>query len=98
MHSYLFPLTLVLINAAYHMRASFQEQYIFIHDAILEACLCGETAIPMSEFAVAYKELLRVDSQSNSSPLREEFQVRSVLDASIMAVSLSIIQFRDAAL
>lgn len=52
-----------------------QEQYVFIHDAILEACLCGETAIPMNEFAVAYKELLRVDSQSNSSPLREEFQV-----------------------
>uniref|UniRef100_H2TUD0 protein-tyrosine-phosphatase n=1 Tax=Takifugu rubripes TaxID=31033 RepID=H2TUD0_TAKRU len=51
-----------------------EEQYVFIHDAILEACLCGETAIPMSEFAVAYKELLRVDSQSNSSPLREEFQ------------------------
>lgn len=56
---------------------SFQEQYIFIHDAILEACLCGETAIPMNEFEVAYKELLRVDSQSNSSQLREEFQVRT---------------------
>lgn len=56
--------------------SSFQEQYIFIHDAILEACLCGETAILMNEFAVAYKEMLRVDSQSNSSQLREEFQVR----------------------
>lgn len=55
--------------------ACFQEQYIFIHDAILEACLCGETAILMNEFAVTYKELLRVDSQSNSSQLREEFQV-----------------------
>lgn len=55
---------------------SFQEQYIFIHDAILEACLCGETAILVNEFAVTYKEMLRVDSQSNSSPLREEFQVR----------------------
>ncbi|TWW79416.1 Receptor-type tyrosine-protein phosphatase U [Takifugu flavidus] len=66
-----------------------EEQYVFIHDAILEACLCGETAIPMSEFAVAYKELLRVDSQSNSSPLREEFQVRSLLDAVIVAVNLA---------
>lgn len=54
---------------------SLQEQYIFIHDAILEACLCGETAIPVNEFALAYKEMLRVDSQSNSSQLREEFQV-----------------------
>lgn len=89
----LFPLPLALVHAA-----SFQEQYVFIHDAILEACLCGETAIPMSEFAVAYKELLRVDSQSNSSPLREEFQVRALLDAVIVAVNLSVIRSRHAAL
>uniref|UniRef100_A0A672MDQ9 protein-tyrosine-phosphatase n=1 Tax=Sinocyclocheilus grahami TaxID=75366 RepID=A0A672MDQ9_SINGR len=55
-----------------------EEQYIFIHDAILEACLCGETAIPVNEFALAYKEMLRVDSQSNSSQLREEFQISLV--------------------
>uniref|UniRef100_A0A8D0CKF6 Receptor-type tyrosine-protein phosphatase U n=1 Tax=Scleropages formosus TaxID=113540 RepID=A0A8D0CKF6_SCLFO len=51
-----------------------EEQYIFIHDAILEACLCGETVIPVNEFTLTYKEMLRVDSQSNSSQLREEFQ------------------------
>ncbi|CAB1333712.1 unnamed protein product, partial [Coregonus sp. 'balchen'] len=50
-----------------------EEQYIFIHDAILEACLCGETAILVNEFALTYKDMLRVDSQSNSSQLREEF-------------------------
>lgn len=55
-----------------------QEQYVFIHDAILEACLCGETAIPVSEFALTYKEMLKVDSQSNSSQLREEFQVTQI--------------------
>lgn len=54
----------------------FQEQYIFIHDAILEACLCGETAIPIREFALTYKDMLSVDSQTNTSQLREEFQVR----------------------
>ena len=53
----------------------FQEQYIFIHDAILEACLCGETTIPVSEFKATYKEMIRIDPQSNSSQLREEFQV-----------------------
>lgn len=52
-----------------------QEQYVFIHDAILEACLCGETAIPVNELALTYKEMLKVDSQSNTSQLREEFQV-----------------------
>uniref|UniRef100_A0A8C0GR87 Receptor-type tyrosine-protein phosphatase U n=1 Tax=Chelonoidis abingdonii TaxID=106734 RepID=A0A8C0GR87_CHEAB len=51
-----------------------EEQYIFIHDAILEACLCGETAIPVSEFKPAYKEMVRIEPQSNSSQLREEFQ------------------------
>ncbi|XP_050788242.1 receptor-type tyrosine-protein phosphatase U isoform X1 [Gopherus flavomarginatus] len=51
-----------------------EEQYIFIHDAILEACLCGETAIPVSEFKPTYKEMVRIEPQSNSSQLREEFQ------------------------
>lgn len=52
-----------------------QEQYIFIHDAILEACLCGETAIPVCEFKAAYYDLIRIDSQTNSSHLKDEFQV-----------------------
>ncbi|XP_056437746.1 receptor-type tyrosine-protein phosphatase kappa isoform X9 [Gadus chalcogrammus] len=51
-----------------------EEQYIFIHDAILEACLCGETAIPVCEFKAAFYELIRIDSQTNSSHLKDEFQ------------------------
>ncbi|XP_035757199.1 receptor-type tyrosine-protein phosphatase U [Egretta garzetta] len=51
-----------------------EEQYVFIHDAILEACLCGETSIPTSEFKPTYKEMVRIEPQSNSSQLREEFQ------------------------
>uniref|UniRef100_A0A4W5QUT3 Receptor-type tyrosine-protein phosphatase U n=2 Tax=Hucho hucho TaxID=62062 RepID=A0A4W5QUT3_9TELE len=69
-----------------------EEQYVFIHDAILEACLCGETAIPILEFALTYKEMLRVDSQSNTSQLREEFQtlnsVTPHLDVEECSVSL----------
>ncbi|XP_060640646.2 receptor-type tyrosine-protein phosphatase U isoform X2 [Anolis sagrei] len=51
-----------------------EEQYVFIHDAILEACLCGETSIPIGEFRSTFKEMVRIDPQSNSSQLREEFQ------------------------
>lgn len=57
-----------------------QEQYIFIHDAILEACLCGETAIPVCEFKAAFYELIRIDSQTNSSHLKDEFQVNMIVD------------------
>ena len=56
-----------------------QEQYIFIHDAILEACLCGETAIPVCEFKAAFYELIRIDSQTNSSHLKDEFQVNMIV-------------------
>ncbi len=60
---------------------------MFIHDAILEACLCGETAIPVNEFALTYKEMLKVDSQSNTSQLREEFQVMH-MDPQYVFISL----------
>ncbi|XP_062866581.1 receptor-type tyrosine-protein phosphatase U [Trichomycterus rosablanca] len=69
-----------------------EEQYVFIHDAILEACLCGETSIPVGEFALTYKDMLRVDTQSNTSQLREEFQtlnsVTPHLDVEECSVSL----------
>lgn len=61
-----------------HSHLLSQEQYIFIHDAILEACLCGETTIPVNEFKATYREMIRIDPQSNSSQLREEFQVGDV--------------------
>uniref|UniRef100_G1TS27 protein-tyrosine-phosphatase n=1 Tax=Oryctolagus cuniculus TaxID=9986 RepID=G1TS27_RABIT len=69
-----------------------EEQYIFIHDAILEACLCGETTIPVSEFKATYKEMIRIDPQSNSSQLREEFQtlnsVTPALDVEECSIAL----------
>lgn len=76
----------------------FQEQYIFIHDAILEACLCGETTIPVSEFKATYKEMIRIDPQSNSSQLREEFQVGQecvCIAACVRVVSVCVYIYRE---
>ncbi|XP_069081226.1 receptor-type tyrosine-protein phosphatase U isoform X1 [Pleurodeles waltl] len=67
-----------------------EEQYIFIHDAILEACLCGDTSVPVSELKLAYKEMLRVDPQSNSSQLREEFQTLNSVTAQLDVEECSI--------
>nr|XP_014349138.1 PREDICTED: receptor-type tyrosine-protein phosphatase mu [Latimeria chalumnae] len=52
-----------------------EEQYVFIHDAILEACLCGDTSIPASQLRSAYYEMNRLDPQTNSSQIKEEFRV-----------------------
>lgn len=54
----------------------FQEQYVFVHDAILEACLCGNTAIPVCEFRAIYYNISRLDPQTNSSQIKDEFQVK----------------------
>ena len=48
---------------------------MFVHDAILEACLCGNTAIPVCEFRAVYYNISRLDPQTNSSQIKDEFQV-----------------------
>lgn len=62
-----------------------QEQYVFIHDAILEACLCGDTTIPASQLRSVYYDMNRLDPQTNSSPIKEEFRVRTSLCYTIMS-------------
>lgn len=52
---------------------------MFVHDAILEACLCGNTAIPVCEFRSLYYNISRLDPQTNSSQIKDEFQVRAQL-------------------
>ncbi|XP_053563055.1 receptor-type tyrosine-protein phosphatase U isoform X2 [Bombina bombina] len=67
-----------------------QEQYVFIHDAILEACLCGDTAIPVCDFKQTYKEMLQIDTQSNSTHLRDEFQTLNSVTAQLGVEECSV--------
>ncbi|XP_067867695.1 receptor-type tyrosine-protein phosphatase U isoform X3 [Heterodontus francisci] len=67
-----------------------EEQYIFVHDAILEACLCGDTSIPTCEFKSTYKEMIRIDPQSNSSQVKEEFQTLNSVTAHLDVAECSI--------
>lgn len=48
---------------------------MFIHDAILEACLCGDTSIPASQIRSLYYDMNKLDPQTNSSQIKEEFRV-----------------------
>ena len=54
----------------------FQEQYIFIHDAILESVICGETEIPSANLRKALEEMNQTDPKENITTLEKQFKVK----------------------
>uniref|UniRef100_H2MZF7 protein-tyrosine-phosphatase n=1 Tax=Oryzias latipes TaxID=8090 RepID=H2MZF7_ORYLA len=67
-----------------------EEQYIFIHDAILEACLCGDTAIPANQLRSVYYEMNRLDPQTNSCQIKEEFRTLNMVTPTLRVEDCSI--------
>ena len=57
---------------------SLQEQYIFIHDAILESVTCGDTQIVAGDLRDAL-EKLRMSTQTGQTGLSSQFQVKQVI-------------------
>ncbi|XP_056884839.1 receptor-type tyrosine-protein phosphatase T isoform X6 [Takifugu flavidus] len=67
-----------------------EEQYVFVHDAILEACLCGNTAIPVCEFRAIYYDISRLDPQTNSSQIKDEFQTLNIVTPRVLPEDCSV--------
>ncbi|XP_050773211.1 receptor-type tyrosine-protein phosphatase T isoform X3 [Gopherus flavomarginatus] len=67
-----------------------EEQYVFVHDAILEACLCGNTAIPVCEFRSIYYNISRLDPQTNTSQIKDEFQTLNIVTPRVRPEDCSI--------
>ncbi|GCB59983.1 hypothetical protein scyTo_0012648, partial [Scyliorhinus torazame] len=67
-----------------------EEQYVFIHDAILEACLCGDTAIPASQLRSAYYEMNKLEPQTNSSQMKEEYRTLNMVTPTLRVEDCSI--------
>ncbi|XP_061093444.1 protein tyrosine phosphatase receptor type Ma isoform X13 [Conger conger] len=67
-----------------------EEQYVFIHDAILEACLCGDTTIPASQLRSVYYDMNRLDPQTNSSQIKEEFRTLNMVTPTLRVEDCSI--------
>ncbi|KAM9800533.1 receptor-type tyrosine-protein phosphatase T isoform 2-T3 [Syngnathus typhle] len=67
-----------------------QTEYVFVHDAILEACLCGNTAIPVCDFRAVYYNISRPDPQTNSSQMKDEFQTLNIVTPRVRPEDCSV--------
>ncbi len=54
-----------------------QEQYAFIHDAVLEGISCGETQIPASSFKRALTKLADKNNEKDVTGFEKQFEVDS---------------------
>lgn len=51
-----------------------EDQYIFIHDALLEAVICGDTEVPARNLHAHIQKLMRIDSIENITGMELEFK------------------------
>ncbi|XP_045536160.1 tyrosine-protein phosphatase Lar isoform X2 [Papilio machaon] len=51
-----------------------EDQYIFIHDALLEAVICGDTEVPARNLHAHIQKLMRVDTIENINGMELEFK------------------------
>ncbi|XP_077981355.1 receptor-type tyrosine-protein phosphatase T-like [Glandiceps talaboti] len=51
-----------------------EDQYEFIHTALMEATICDSTAIPATDFRVLFGKLCRVDKTTGRTPLETEWE------------------------
>ena len=54
-----------------------QEQYIFLHDAILESVTCGDTEISSANLRFEMQKLNKINPVDNTTPLQTQFKVRT---------------------
>ena len=53
----------------------FQEQYVFVHEALAEALNLNMRPLKPSEYAAFMTSLLQIDAESGKSGLEEQFHV-----------------------
>ncbi|XP_026486951.1 tyrosine-protein phosphatase Lar isoform X5 [Vanessa tameamea] len=51
-----------------------EDQYIFIHDALLEAVICGDTEVPARNLHSHIQKLMRIDTIENITGMELEFK------------------------
>ena len=54
-----------------------QEQYVFIHDAILESVTCGDTEISSANLRLVLQKMSKVNPKDNATSFQTQFKVRA---------------------
>ncbi len=67
-----------------------QEQYIFIHNALLEAVTVGDTAVPCYKFKEMYRKLKHIDSAKGTNKLQEQFKVIQRRNFTLVTFAISV--------
>ena len=67
-----------------------QDQYAFIHDAVLEALICGDTRIPASDLRQVVESLTQRDEENGGKTgFEQQFQVKYKIRVSQLKGSYS---------
>ena len=53
----------------------FQRQYVFIHDALLEAIECGDTDVPARDLSEQFRSLCVLEDALQKTKIQLEFEV-----------------------
>ena len=53
----------------------YKEQYIFLHDAVLESVTCGDTEISSANLRLAVRKLNKINPADNTTMLQTQFKV-----------------------
>ena len=61
-----------------HNLTSLQEQYVFLHQAVMEALTCGDTEIAPEDLRIAIDKLARTQKSSQRNGFAMEFKVLQV--------------------
>ena len=72
--------SILLCNSIMVVSSFYQDQYIFIHDAVLESVTCGDTQIDAGNLRTSLDKLLR-ETQPGRTEMDIQFAVSTSIDS-----------------
>jgi len=67
-----------------------EEQYVFIHESVLEALICGETSVTPDQLALHYDEIISLDDDTGLAPIQDEFETLNLITPRLQDEDCSI--------